>query len=165
MAKVIMLCGRICSGKSTYAQRLREERGAAVLSVDEIMLAMFGQYVGEMHDEYVERTEKYLFGKSTELVGSGINVILDWGLWTKEERKFAREFYAARNIECELHYINISDELWTKRLAKRNALVAAGNTDAYYVDENLAKKFAAIFEAPDSSEIDVIITAEDMEEQ
>lgn len=163
MAKVIMLCGRICSGKSTYAQRLGKERGAAVLSVDEIMLAMFGQYVGEMHDEYVERTEKYLFVKSAELINSGINVILDWGLWTKEERKFAREFYAARNIECELHYINISDELWTKRLAKRNALVAAGNTDAYYVDENLAKKFASIFEAPTADEIDVMINA-DMEE-
>lgn len=163
MAKVIMLCGRICSGKSTYAQRLGKERSAAVLSVDEIMLAMFGQYVGEMHDEYVERTEKYLFVKSTELINSGINVILDWGLWTKEERKFAREFYAARNIKCELHYINISDELWAKRLAKRNALVAAGNTDAYYVDENLAKKFASIFEAPAADEIDVMINA-DMEE-
>lgn len=163
MAKVIMLCGRICSGKSTYAQRLGKERGAAVLSVDEIMLAMFGQYVGEMHDEYVERTEKYLFVKSAELINSGINVILDWGLWTKEERKFAREFYAARNIECELYYINISDELWAKRLAKRNALVAAGNTDAYYVDENLAKKFASIFEAPTADEIDVMINA-DMEE-
>ena len=25
MAKVIMLCGKICSGKSTYAERLKKE--------------------------------------------------------------------------------------------------------------------------------------------
>ena len=42
MAKVIMMCGRICCGKSTYARRLRTEINAAVLSIDEIMLAVFG---------------------------------------------------------------------------------------------------------------------------
>lgn len=161
MAKVIMICGRICCGKSTYAQSMRAKSGAAVLSVDEIMLAVFGQYVGEKHDEYVERTEKYLFGKSAELIESGINVILDWGFWTKEERRYAREFYRARNIGCELHYIDISGGLWKQRLAKRNAQVEAGKADAYYVDENLAEKFASVFEVPDSEEIDITINGED----
>ncbi len=82
MAKVILICGRICCGKSTYAQRLRLGRkGAAVLSIDEIMLAMFGQHVGEKHDYYGERTENYLLKKSLELLESGIDVILDWGFW------------------------------------------------------------------------------------
>ena len=39
MAKVILICGKICSGKSTYAEQLRIKERAAVLSVDEIMLA------------------------------------------------------------------------------------------------------------------------------
>lgn len=157
MAKVIMICGKICCGKSTYAQRLRAENSAAVLSVDEIMLAMFGQHVGDKHDEYVERTKKYLFSKSVEFIGAGIDVILDWGFWTKAERKYAREFYAARNIKCELRCISISEETWAQRLAKRNALVKEGKTDAYYVDENLARKFASIFEAPDEGEIDTVV--------
>lgn len=161
MAKVIMICGKICCGKSTYAQRLRTENSAAVLSVDEIMLAMFGQHVGDKHDEYAQRTKKYLFGKSAELIETGINVILDWGFWTKAERKYAREFYEARNIECELHYISVSEETWESRLAKRNALVEAGKTDAYYVDENLAKKFASVFEAPDEGEIDKTVKEND----
>ena len=41
MAEVIMTCGRICSGKSTYAQKLRTERNAVILSVDEITLRFF----------------------------------------------------------------------------------------------------------------------------
>ena len=158
MAKVTIICGKICCGKSTYAQRLRAERRAVLLSIDEIMLAMFGQYVGDKHDEYVERTEKYLFNKSVEIVGSGIDVVLDWGLWTKEEREYAKEFYRSRNVECELHYIDISDKLWEERRNKRNEAVLTGEADAYYIDDNLAAKFGAIFEPPTEEEIDVWIS-------
>ncbi|MCI8388148.1 MAG: ATP-binding protein [Clostridiales bacterium] len=155
MARVIMLCGRICSGKSTYSQQIRIKNKAVVLSVDEITLALFGQYTGENHDTYVERAEKYLFNKSLELIEIGVNVILDWGFWTKAEREAAREFYKCQNVECEFHYIDISDEVWKYRLKKRNNDVAFGKTDAYYVDEKLAEKFGAIFELPDKNEIDV----------
>lgn len=154
MAKVIMVCGKICSGKSTYAEHLRKQNNAVLLSIDEIMLSMFGQYVGEMHDEYVARTEKYLFGKSLEIIDSGIDVILDWGVWTKSERAEARDFYKSRGIAFELHYIDISDAVWRERIAKRNKLISEGSLDAYYVDENLAAKFGTIFEPPTDKEID-----------
>ncbi len=160
MAKVIMTCGRICTGKSTYAAKLRKTLSAAVLSVDEITLALFGHDTGDMHDTYVERTEKYLFEKSVELIETGINVILDWGFWTREERRYARDFYSSHGIECELHYITVSDEEWHRRLEKRNAAVAAGDRSAYYIDEGLAAKFAAIFEPPTDDEIDIIYRKE-----
>lgn len=41
-AKVILICGKRCSGKSTYAERLRDKNNAVILSVDEIMLGVFG---------------------------------------------------------------------------------------------------------------------------
>ncbi len=157
MANVIMTCGKICSGKSTYAEGLRKSRNAVLLSIDEIMLAMFGQYVGEMHDEYVARTEKYLLGKSLEIIDSGINVVLDWGVWTKAERAEAREFYHSRGIDYELHYIDVSDAVWRERIAKRNKAISEGKINAYYVDENLAAKFGAIFEPPLEDEIDFLV--------
>lgn len=160
MAKVIMTCGRICSGKSTYAERLRKTHSAVLLSIDEIMLAMFGQYVGEMHDEYVARTEKYLFGKSLEILDSGINVVLDWGVWTKAERAEAREFYRSRGIDYELHYINVSDAVWRERIARRNKSISEGKVNGYYVDENLAAKFGAIFQPPENDEIDVLVNTD-----
>ena len=64
MAKVILVCGRICCGKTTYAHRLAKERRAAVLSVDEVMLAIFGQHCGDMHDTYAARTKQYLLVKA-----------------------------------------------------------------------------------------------------
>ena len=155
MAKVILICGKICSGKSTYAEKLRLENKAVLLSVDEITLALFEQHIGDKHDEYVEKTQNYLFDKSVEIIETGMNVILDWGFWMKEERAFAREFYKARNIECEFHYIDIRDETWGLRLRKRNDAILAEETSAYYVDDNLAAKFGALFEMPDKEEIDV----------
>lgn len=159
MPKVIMTCGRICSGKSTYARKLREEYNSVILSVDEIILALFGNDTGEKHDEYVGKTEAFLFEKSLEIIGSGINVVLDWGLWTKDERLFAREFYNKHNIPCEIHYLDISDEEWARRIRKRNEDITDGKTSAYYVDEGLAEKFGNIFEKPEDNEIDVYINA------
>ena len=155
MAKVFLICGKICCGKTTYAQKLCNENNAVLLSIDEITLALFGQHCGDMHDEYVERTEKYLLNKSLELIQKDINVVLDWGFWTKAERESAKGFYKSRNIECELHYVNISDEVWKSRLYKRNNEVLANETSAYYVDDNLAAKFASIFEMPSEVEVDV----------
>lgn len=156
MPKAYLICGKICSGKSTYAEQLRVQNNAVLLSTDEITLALFGQHCGDNHDEYVERAQNYLFNKSLELIEVGINVILDWGFWLKEERDYAREFYNSRNIECEFHYIDISDDTWKERLKKRNSEVLSETTSAYYVDDNLAEKFASIFEEPNTDEIDVI---------
>lgn len=157
MAKVIMICGKISSGKSTYAEEIRIKNNAVVLSVDEIMLTIFGQHAGDNHDDYAKNTQKYLFDKSVELIEIGVNVILDWGFWTKEARRFVRAFYSTQNITCEFHYMDISDEVWKQRLEYRNKLVLAGETEAYFVDDTLAKKFDSIFEMPDKDEIDVWI--------
>ena len=156
MVKVFLICGKICCGKTTYAEKLCAENNAVLLSVDEITLALFGQHCGDKHDEYVERTEKYLLNKSLELIQNDINVVLDWGFWTKAERQSVKDFYKSRGIEYELHYIDVSDEIWKYRLNKRNNAVLAEETNAYYVDDNLAVKFASIFEVPGEDEIDVI---------
>lgn len=157
MPKVILICGKICCGKSTYAEKIRVENNAVLLSVDEIMLAVFGQHAGEKHDEYCENLQKYLFNKSLEIIQIGTDVILDWGFWHREKRDYAKGFFRSRGIPCELHYIDISGEVWRQRLEKRNSAVSAGEANAYYVDENLARKFDRCFEPPREDEIDVRI--------
>ena len=154
MAKVILVCGRICSGKTTYAKRIR---GAVLLSVDEVMLALFGQHAGEKHDEYAKRTQALLRSKSLEFVEAGVDVVLDWGFWTQDSRKSMKRFYRERNVACEFHYIDPDEGVWKARLEERNSRILEGGNDAYYVDENLARKFESIFEAPEESEVDVWI--------
>lgn len=154
MAKVYLICGRLCCGKTTYSQKICSESNAILLSVDEMILTVFGQNCGEKHDEYVLNAKKYLLNKSLELIDKNINVVLDWGFWTRKEREFTKNFYKSRDIDCELHYIDINDDVWKARISQRNEDVLTDKTSAYYVDENLLAKFNSIFEAPSEDEID-----------
>ena len=160
MSKVIMLCGRLCSGKSTYSATLRDELGCVVLSVDELMIALLGRETGAMHDEYVRRAKQYICGKAADIARAGADVVLDQGFWTRAERDSAREFFASRGGDCELRYLRIPKIIAKQnanRIAKRNAEVAAGRSDAYYVDDGLKAKFTAMFEEPTADEADAVI--------
>lgn len=157
MAKVFLICGKICSGKSTYAKELAETHNAVILSVDEIMLSIFEHGAGEQHDLYVKRLQKYLYQKALEFVLLGIDVILDFGFWTEQERTYARNFFHTKNITFEFHYLNISNAEWQRRLMKRNAETSGKNKQAYFVDGGLKKKCEDLFEQPQKDEIHVWI--------
>lgn len=157
MAKVILICGKICCGKSTYAKKLKNETQSIILSVDEISLSLFGQHCGDNHDIYTKAIQNYLFNKSLEIIDTGINVILDWGFWTSKERTYAREFYRNKSIECELHFIDIDNETWRKRIEKRNIDITTQKAIAYYIDDTLFKKSTALFEPPTKEETDIMV--------
>ncbi len=161
MAKVVLICGKICCGKTTYAQKLCAENKAVLLSVDEILLTLFGRHCGDKHDEYTEKAKAYLLNKSLELVKCGMNTVLDWGFWKKSERKAVKEFFNVRDMVCELHYVDVSDDVWKSRIDCRNKAVLAAETSAYYIDDNLSIKFDSMFEAPDKDEIDVFHQGEE----
>ena len=156
-AKVILLCGKIAAGKTFYANRLRTESGrpTVILSCDEIMLAVFPDGTGEMHDTYSLRVREYLFRKSPEILETGCDVILDWGFWRKSDRDAARSFYRERGIPVELHVVDTPDELWKKNIGRRNRAVAEGTVSAYFVDEGLLNKLNGLFEPPCADEVDV----------
>ncbi len=157
MAKAILICGKLCSGKTTYCNKLISERGGVLLSCDEITLQMFDGELGEKHDDMVERIKRYLLKKASEIIANGVDVLLDWGFWQKSDRETAREFFVLHGIESELHYLEVSNELWRLRIEKRNQVVKRGEVSAYYVDEGLMNKFEGIFEAPELSEINVLV--------
>ena len=158
MAKVIMTCGKICCGKTTYANKLKEEMNAVILSIDEITLAMFPDGAGEMHDTYVLRAEQYLLKLSLQILQAGTDVILDWGLWTREQRDRLRAFYAEHRAACEVHYLRISEEEWNRRIRQRNER-QGDDPSVYFVDEGLLRKFESIFEEPAAEEADVVVDA------
>ena len=158
MAKVILTCGKLGCGKTTYAKRLCAERGAMLLSADELMLSLFGQDAGEKHDEYLEKVKAWLLNRSLELVSLGVDAVLDWGLWTKAERAELRAFYAARAVPCEIHYLELDEEVRRQRIDERNRAVLSASARDYYVDEGLASKLDRLFAPPEPSEADVWVT-------
>ena len=158
MPKVLIMCGKICSGKSTYAVKLKLENKAVILSVDELTLALFENQAGEKLDFYVEKLKEYFFKKSLDMVEAGADVILDWGFWTKKERDYAREVYDSRNISYQFYYMNVGIDEWKNRILKRNQEIKREQLEAYPIDKGLLSKVEKMFEEPDRKELkDMII--------
>jgi predicted kinase len=155
MNKVILICGKICAGKTTYAKKIANDTNAVILSVDEIMLALFGQPIGDKHDEMLEKTEKYLFKKTVELVSKGIDVILDWGFYTYYMRQFATKYFTDLGIKVEWHYLEVDNTNWQKYLSKRNSEIKNNMENFYFIDNATVEKFKNFFEEPQTNEIDI----------
>ncbi len=150
--KAILLCGKLCCGKSLYTEALRKERGAMVLSCDELMLRLFPAQLGDWHEMIAGKAQMYLLHRAAELLELSVPVILDWGFWSAEKRRNVDAFFRERGFETEWHYIHVDDETWARLVQKRNN---AGPDNAYFVDENLLQKCTALFEEPAREEIDI----------
>lgn len=155
MARVHLICGMICSGKSRYAGRLSAELNALVLSTDEITLSIPQDVIRDHFDRVSDGVNAYLMRKSLDVLATGTDVILDWGFWTAEKRSEIREFYRHHGVEYRFHYIDVDRETLELNVRERNSLVEAGRTAAFYVDEGLAEKCSGLFEVPGRDEIDV----------
>ena len=156
MAKVIAICGKICSGKSYYANILKDKENSVILSCDEITASLFDNNLGDKHDEMTKRIREYLLTKSIELVKVDTNVILDWGFWSRDGRKNISDYFSSLKIECEWHYIDIDDLSWQFNIDERNKRVLDGvGGDSYYLDDGLMEKLLSKWEIPTKKEIDV----------
>ncbi len=155
--EVILICGKICSGKTYLAKRLCDEKNALLLSCDELMLTVFDPNLGDDFDRVSKKCMDYLFKKAACIAKSGINVILDWGFWKRKDRDEAKAFFKEEDIKTTLYYIDVENEQWLKNIQKRNSEVQEGKTTAYYVDENLLIKLESAFEVPFDDEKYVVI--------
>ena len=159
MNKVIAICGKICSGKTYYAARIKAAGNAVLLSCDEVTKALFDNDLGEKHDEMTLKIRNYLMAKAVELVDAGCDVILDHGFWRKEDRIRTAELFRRHNIPCQWHYVDVDDETWYQNIQERNCRILSGEGGSdYYLDEGLMDKLLSAWEAPAEEEIDVRYT-------
>ena len=96
------------------------------------------------------------FKKSLEIIESGINVVLDWGFWTKEDRFNISAYLKSQDVSYEWHYIDADDDIWNRNIEERNKRIEEGNGGSdFYVDEGLLNKLLSMFEIPEKAEMDV----------
>ncbi len=157
MAKVILICGTIASGKTYYAKELIKKKQAVRLSVDDLAIALFTTDAGDKHEAITKLIKAYLFAQSLEILETGLDVILDWGFWTKDGRDEARSFYERHGVKTELHVLDTDKETLVDRLKKRNKKIQDEAYNFYYFDDQLAKAFWSRFEKPNEDEADVWI--------
>ncbi len=161
MAKVIILCGKIASGKTFYAEQLRKNTNAIILSVDDLMLQLSDECLGNRHDDVALRCERYFYQLAKQIVSYGMNVVIDFGYWTKKERDIAKDYFHRAGIPVELHYIKVPEDIRIKRLESRNeALLKRKSEESgriYIINEELRIRLDAKFEEPLVDEYDKMI--------
>lgn len=155
MARVILICGKICSGKTFYCKILQQKYNAVLLSCDEIESQIFHHSLKENHDIVAKDIKKYLHKKAIDIISAGGNVVLDWGFWTKAERMETSDYYRSNGIEYEWHYVDVTDKTWKNNILSRNEAVISGESGDYYVDDGLLNKIKMLFEIPAKDEMDV----------
>lgn len=161
MAEVILMCGMICSGKSFYAKKLAEEKNAVILSTDEATKILINNEQGDFYLEFVDKVNLYLRKKAVDIVKTGTDVILDWGFWTREDRRNIKTYLSENGVNYSMYFISISDTDWERNIRERNARIEKGEGGSdFYVDEGLKNKVLSVFEAPSESEIDCVIVNE-----
>lgn len=158
MSKIIAICGKICCGKSYYAKQIKEQENAVILSTDEATYDLIGNEQGELYDAFAERVNKYLIKKAAEIVKADCNVVLDWGFWTKAERRETTKYFNQFGIDVEWHYVDIEQSRWKQLIEERNNKIKNGNGGSdFYVDEGLMEKLLSKFEEPTRDEMDIWI--------
>lgn len=156
MGKVILICGKIASGKTYYANQIKEQKNAVILNTDELTYAMFDNEQGEKYMELAERANQYLMKKAIDIVRVGCNVILDWGFWRSYNRRYMNEYFKNENIDVEWHYMDVDDYTWEENIKERNKKINDGlNKYDFYIDEGLRQKLIENWKTPTKEEIDV----------
>jgi predicted kinase len=106
------------AGKTTLARRLAAERSAVRLTKDEWLWALGSTPWDEPVREKVERE---LWRLAREILGLGLSVVLDFGLWARIERDEMRSAARVLGVGVELHVLDVPvDELW-RRIDARNS--------------------------------------------
>ncbi|HEU5047455.1 MAG TPA: ATP-binding protein [Rickettsiales bacterium] len=154
MAKLHMICGLPCSGKTTLARKLEAELPALRFSPDEWLEPFIGARDWdkdvEAYNQQRLQMEAMLLDFALRAVSQGINAILDNGFWGREERDTYRTKARERGINVKLHYMDVSREELLLRLKKRNDDLKPG---IFYITESQLVEWLGRFQPPDADEL------------
>ena len=135
------------TGKTSVA-RLIEADGALRLTKDEWVKALFGQANPSDATAVIEGRLIAIALRALEL---GVDVVVDFGLWSKDERTALRQAAADVGARVEIRYLQLDPAEQRRRLDRRHA--DEPHTTWHMSDEDLAG-WAARFEPPTPGEID-----------
>ena len=157
MATLFITCGVPGAGKTIVAKRLEVEHEALRLTADEWLHELYPDEElaslnenGDLRAPRRPQVERLQWALALRALGLGMNVVLDWGLWTREERDRYRTEAQGFGINVVLCVLDPSREELLRRLAARNADLPAGT---FRIDEAQLDRALRWFERPAASEM------------
>lgn len=153
------------SGKTTWARELEREYGALRLTADEWHVALYGNDIHDdstaadwaTHNARHATIETLLWETGARMLTLGVDVILDFGFWTRRERDEFRARARDLGAHCHVHFTEVSATLLAERIAKRNARLPAGT---FHIPAASLQHWMLQFEPPTADELDPEPTAQ-----
>jgi len=125
VATLFITCGLQAAGKTTLARRLEREQSALRLTADEWLRQLHPALSGVELEPLRDRVEQVQWSTAIRLLVLGCNVVLDWGLWLRQERDDYRSQARARGAGVVLCVLDTPLEERWERLSRRNACLPA----------------------------------------
>jgi predicted kinase len=153
MATLYLICGLPGSGKTTIAKQIESLHSALRLCPDEWIESLLADVTDTAElDRLRTPVESVQWDVAKRVLTLGINVILENGFWSRDERASYRSQAEALGAHVKLIYLNVDrDELWA-RLSKRNENLPTGT---FVVREDQLDLWLSWFEPPTPEEIDL----------
>ncbi|WP_329001275.1 AAA family ATPase [Kribbella sp. NBC_00709] len=148
MAVMVLIVGLPGAGKTSMARRLEEERKAVRLTPDEWMEALF--QTSEVDGRRWVLESEMLWGVAARVLELGVDVILDYGCWSEEERDLFRTRAQQLGASAEIVVLDLPFEVLWERLAKRNADLPAAT---FRISREELAEWSAKFEVPTAAEV------------
>jgi predicted kinase len=136
------------TGKTTAARRIEVENEALRLTKDEWVKALYGRANPPSAQDVIEGRLMQIGLRALEL---GINVVIDYGLWGRDERSALRQAAADRGAMVEMRYFELTPAEQRTRVDQRQA--EEPHTTWQMSDEELLD-WAANIDIPTPGELD-----------
>ncbi len=147
---VLLLCGLTGAGKSHLARQLEASLPALRFTVDEWMIALFGEHLPRpVHDERFATLEALTWDTARRTLALGVHVVLDYGFWRRATRQRTAALALEAGATPLVVHLDVPLGELERRLAARNATLPSGT---YTITPAMLAAFAARFEPPSEDE-------------
>ncbi len=145
---MFVLVGLPASGKTSRARELASAWSALRLTPDEWMIPLFGQEQPEGKRNVLEGRLIWLALSALRI---GVDVVLDFGVWGKDERSALRALAASVGAASKLVYLQVEEQEQWRRVQARSETDAATTFEMTTAD---LERWRQTFQPPDATELE-----------